>query len=139
MYTKEVKLLIEKKLLANKRTDRGVTVIALAVIIIVLLILAGVGINAISGDNGIIKRAGDAKEASNSAQEKEILQESAVRAMEKSPEGDVEKQYLEEELNIYPGSSKYTSTTTDDGIEVTFTDSNNKYIVKPDGRVTPKT
>ena len=121
----------------NKRTDRGITIIALVVVIIVLLILAGVSINAVSGDNGLIKRAGDAKDATHSAQERELLQEAIVRAMEKSQEGDVEKQYLDEELNINPGSEKYRSIDRDsgDGIEVTFTDTNRKYIVNKDGRV----
>ena len=41
---------------------RGITLIALVITIIVLLILAGVTINALSGDNGILKRATEAKQ-----------------------------------------------------------------------------
>lgn len=47
----------------NKRNylkQNGITLIALVVTIVVLLILAGVTINALFGDTGIIKRAQDA-------------------------------------------------------------------------------
>ena len=42
--------------------QKGITLIALVVTIVVLLILAGVGINAVFSDNGIIKRANSAQE-----------------------------------------------------------------------------
>lgn len=42
--------------------QRGITLIVLVVTIVVLLILAGVSINAILGDNGIVNKA---KEAQN--------------------------------------------------------------------------
>ena len=45
----------------NKRNARGITLIALVITIIVLLILAGVTIAALSGDNGILKRATEVK------------------------------------------------------------------------------
>ena len=45
----------------NKRNARGITLIALVITIIVLLILAAVTIAALSGDNGILKRATGAK------------------------------------------------------------------------------
>ena len=45
----------------KKKNARGITLIALVITIIVLLILAGVTINALSGENGILKRATQAK------------------------------------------------------------------------------
>ena len=39
----------------TKRNARGITLIALVITIIVLLILAGITIAALSGDNGILK------------------------------------------------------------------------------------
>ena len=41
---------------------RGITLIALVITIIVLLILAGVTIAALSGDNGILTKAKEAKQ-----------------------------------------------------------------------------
>ena len=49
-----------KKNLKNKK-ERGITLIALVVTIVVLLILAGVSINFVLGNNGIINKTKDAK------------------------------------------------------------------------------
>ena len=46
----------------QKRNERGITLIALVITIIVLIILAGVGINAIMGEDGLISRAKRVKE-----------------------------------------------------------------------------
>ena len=54
----------------NKR-DRGITLIALVVTIIVLLILAGVSISMLTGQNGILNRAAEAKEKTEEFGEKE--------------------------------------------------------------------
>ena len=62
-----------------ERNIRGITLIALVITIIVLLILAGVTIAAISGDNGILKRATEAKEKTKQAQE---IEEETLGTME---------------------------------------------------------
>lgn len=51
---------------------RGITLIALVVTIIVLLILAGISIGMLTGDNGIIKQAGEAK---NITEQKQLEQD----------------------------------------------------------------
>ena len=56
-----------------KRTNSGVTLIALIITIIVLLILAGVTIAMIVGDNGILNRAADAAVQTEQASIKEAL------------------------------------------------------------------
>ena len=55
----------------NYNKNGGITLIALVITIIVLLILAGVTIAALSGDNGILTRAKEAKEETEQAQKKE--------------------------------------------------------------------
>ena len=45
----------------------GITLIALVITIIVLLILAGVTIATLTGDNGLLQKAGEAKQASDNA------------------------------------------------------------------------
>ena len=55
----------------TKRNARGITLIALVITIIVLLILAGVTIAALSGDNGILTKAKEAKEKTEQAQKDE--------------------------------------------------------------------
>ena len=49
------------------KSNKGITLIALVVTIIVLMILAGIAVAALMGDNGIIKRAGEAKESQRGA------------------------------------------------------------------------
>ena len=59
----------------NKRNylkEKGITLIALVVTIVVLLILAGVSINAIFSENGIIKRAKDAQNKMDQATQNDL-------------------------------------------------------------------
>ena len=58
----------------NKRIlkERGITLIALVVTIVVLLILAGVSLNAIFSENGIIKRAKDAQNKMDQATQNDL-------------------------------------------------------------------
>ena len=53
------------------RRNKGITLIALVVTIIVLLILAGISIAMLTGQNGILNRAAEAKEKTRVAQEDE--------------------------------------------------------------------
>ena len=55
------------------KESKGITLIALVITIIVLLILAGVTIATLTGDNGILKKAGDAKTQTEQAKEDENL------------------------------------------------------------------
>ena len=54
-----------------RKKSEGITLIALIITIIVLLILAGVTIAALSGDNGILTRAKEAKEKTEQVQKQE--------------------------------------------------------------------
>ena len=58
---------LEKKALNR---NNGITLIALVVTIIVLLILAGISISVLSGENGLITRVKDAKQESIIGEEK---------------------------------------------------------------------
>ena len=58
----------------QKSKQTGITLIALVVTIIILIILAGVSISMIVGDNGIITQAQKAVEDTKQAQEKESIQ-----------------------------------------------------------------
>ncbi len=50
------------------KQEKGVTLVALVITIIVLLILAGVSIAMLTGDNGILTKASDSKEKNAKAQ-----------------------------------------------------------------------
>ena len=59
-------------MLKKVKKQGGITLIALVITIIVLLILAAVTINALSGDNGILKRASQAKKGTNQSNVEEV-------------------------------------------------------------------
>ena len=85
------------------REKRGITLIALVVTIIVLLILAGVSIQMLTGDNGILNRAAEAKTNSTSASDLEYLQTEALSLV---------TEYYASGSNI--GDSKYVLTQLND-------------------------
>ena len=64
----------------NKKNlkERGITLIALVVTIVVLLILAGVTINAVFSDSGIIKKAQEAQNKANESVQKDMEQINAL-------------------------------------------------------------
>ena len=95
----------------NKYTKKvsGITLIALVITIIVLLILAGVSISLLSGDNGILTRAQQAKEAMRGGEVKDIV---ALAAMNNAGAEYVEgtKQTKAEIINELYSSGKLTDT-----------------------------
>lgn len=118
-----------KKIMKSKK---GITLISLVVTIIILLILAGISIGMLSGDNSIIGQAGNAKTQTNIAEEKEILQIASLAAISKEKFGDLTKDKLDDELNKY--SEVESTEQTDKGIVVTFK-SNRAYLINSDGDV----
>ena len=54
------------------KREKGITLVALVVTIVVLLILAGVSINFVFGENGLITQAQEAKRKTAEAKENEI-------------------------------------------------------------------
>ena len=56
-------------------SKKGITLVALVITIVVLLILAGVSITAISGNNGVVTKAADAKKETEEAEAREELEQ----------------------------------------------------------------
>ena len=79
----------------NRKKEQGITLIALAVTIIVMLILAGVTIAALTSENGIINQASKVKETSKVAKtEEEAKLEYSNLILEKQMEGHGEETEL---------------------------------------------
>ena len=90
-----------KNEMKNKK-EAGITLIALTITVIVMLILAGITIAAISGDNGILQNAGKAKEKTELATLEEKIKLLTVEAMINQTTGESEEktaQELQKELN----------------------------------------
>ena len=121
----------------TKENIQGITLIALVVTIVILFILAAISISVLTGENGIIIQAQDAKDASEIAEEKETVEISAVQAAEKDKFGEITEENLAEELtnNIGERDVDYTLSKEGESFLVTYTDSNRSYIVDANGNI----
>ena len=110
------------KMKLKTKEGKGITLIALAVTILILLILAGVTIATLTGENGIIKNAGNAKEQAEIDAEKEIIETSVVQAIGRSKWGDLDKDEFQNQLdkNIGSADNKAKVYEEDNGFDVLF-------------------
>ena len=120
-----------------KSSEKAISLIALVVTIIVLLILAGISINMLSGDNGIVNNAGKAKKDSIVGQEKEYISLAYNTAKIKKIGDIVDKYDMQEELDISVGENK-TTVTGSSTLKVKFEETHNIYKVSPDGKIEVK-
>ena len=63
-----------EKIKNNVKREKGITLVALVVTIVVLLILAFISISLLTGENGIINKAEESKEETIKAKEREMIQ-----------------------------------------------------------------
>ncbi len=117
------------------REKSGITLITLVVTIIILLILAGITIATITSDNGIIKNANDAKEQTEIAEEKEIVDRATIQAMGNNKRGNLVEDELQEQLDKITDSGKTEVSDNGEEFEIVFVDSNRYYTVDKDGNI----
>ena len=127
---------LSKKRAKNKiENQRGITLLVLVITIVVLLILAGITISAITGDNGIIKNAGKAKDDTEIANEKEIVEKATVQAMGNNKYGNIEESELQEQLDKIAQEGKTEVLPVGEEFEVVFIDSKRYYNVDKNGDI----
>ena len=122
------------------RNKRGITLIALVITIIVLLILAAVSIQAITGENGIATKAKTAKEQSVIGTEKEQIKLSYSSCKLDKTEDlneEITASELEDKMNDSYGSG--TVEVTGNGLlTVFYTETEREYLVLANGNVLDK-
>ena len=121
--------------------EKGITLIALVVTIVVLIILAGVSISMLTGENGIMRQAQNAKEQTEIGKEKEMitLAVSALKGQEyATSEKVLTSENLQKEMDEITGKDKtlVTGTTI---LTVLFRESNREYYVNSGGELTDNT
>ena len=124
--------IFSKKILKNRN---GITLIALVVSIIVLLILAGISIEMLSGDNGVLRQASNAKEKTDIAGEKEGV-ELATLSANVSENGfeELNQENLQKAINTQFGNNKAVVIDNGDGsFTVKFT--GRWYEITSSGRI----
>ena len=104
------------------KNNKGITLVALVVTIVVLLILAGVSINLVLGNNGIIAKAKDAETKSAEARENDLKgMNSLIEQMESTLNGSGNGGKTEPETVPYLPSDDFhydTSTSIDTGLVI---------------------
>ena len=112
----------------------GITLIALVVTIVVLLILAGVSISMLTGNNGIITQAQNAKNKTEEAEEKEKIQLAVLDAVSKN--NDLTEENLQKEIDDEFGSGETkVYENGDEDFSVIFQNKDTNYKIE-DGEVT---
>ena len=113
------------------KKNKGITLVALVVTIVVLLILAGVSINLVLGNNGIIAKAKDAQRESAEASQNDLKgMNGLIEQMESTLNGSGNGGKTEPETVPYLPSDDFhydTSTSVDTGLVIKDA-SGNEYV-----------
>ena len=124
-----------KKIFEN--SEQGITLIALVITIVILLILAGISIAILTGDNGILTQATKAKEQTEQATEKEGI----ALAIADANIGDngyeeLNQTNLQDAIDKHFGQSVATVIDNKDGsFTVLFNNTDRMYNVNQDGEI----
>ena len=110
------------------KSTKGITLIALVVTIIILLILAGISIAMLTGNNGILSQAGRAKKETNDAADREMLQLAVMSSF--GTDGKIDINKLKTEVEEIGGEISGTT------FPVTISKGNISLEVQEDGKYT---
>lgn len=117
--------------------EKGITLIALVITIIVLLILAGITIATLTGQNGILTRAAESKKNTEKAQVEEYVKLAINNSYGES--GKIEGDKLKENLEKIPGINKdnLPDNITDADFPLSFeVDNRYEVTIDKDGNTT---
>ena len=119
----------------NKK-DKGITLIALVVTIIVLLILAGISIQMLVGEGGILINARDASESTKDVNEDEQVKLAVAEALTNGT-GALTTENVRKSLVKEFGESKVTEETFtgEEGGPWIFKGDRDSYIINENGRI----
>ena len=116
------------------KKERGITLIALVITIIVLLILAGVSIAMLTGNNGILTQAQNASEQTEVGAEKEAISLAYIGATaNKEGNGAVTDTDMDDQFGLNGTKADAEGTSP---IIVTFDESNRQYMIDENGNIT---
>ena len=114
----------------NLKERKGITLIALVITIIVLLILAGVSIAMLTGQNGILTQAQNAKTTNENKSAEEKVKLAIMAAKSQSTDGSLELDKLTTEV-----TTNYGGQVDGEAFPATVTIDGKSFIVDSDGNV----
>lgn len=126
-----------KKMMKNfERNSNGITLIALVITIIVLLILAGVTIATLTGENGLLTRANESKTQTEIGEEKEQINLAIINARLNTSKYENTDSITAIDLNNEFETSEVDAIAAKEKqrIKVTF-GNGRRYIVKDNGEI----
>ena len=112
------------------KQSKGITLIALIITIIVLLILAGVTISMLTGENGILNQATHAKDTTDKSEFEEQVK-LAIMASKTNTSGKIDTTTLENE--ILKIDKAEISKSANQTLPWIITKDKNKYVIEEDG------
>lgn len=116
--------------------SKGITLVALVITIIILLILSGVVLSLIIGENGLVQKAKQSKEISVIAGEKEIINMGVSSVKIKKIQEGVENYQLDaNDLQNELQNENVTVTPMGNLIKIFFIESSNEYIIDKDAKI----
>lgn len=121
----------------DRNKTSGITLIALVITIIVLLILAGVTIATLTGDNGILTRAQEAKIKTNEAEDIEKIKMAVVEAqIAENGYQKLDLNNLQDTIDSQFGEKKANVIDNGNGtFSVSIPNSKKTYLIDTDGNV----
>ena len=125
------------------KNKEGITLIALVISIIIMLILAGVSIGILTGDNGLLNKATQSREATIIAQEKEqialawnsLILDKVTGTIDKNIDENSFAIKFEEELNKNGRNIAVIFDSANNYYKVTFGDTGHIYSVDSNGKI----
>jgi len=117
----------------KKQTNKGITLIALVITIIVLLILAAVSIATLTGDNGILTQVGNSKTETEKGAAKERTQVEVLGSY--GNDGKLDYTQLKNNLNHITGITGVPDTITESSFPLTVTVDRYEVMIDQDGNV----
>lgn len=118
----------------KKNNNRGITLIALVITIIVLLILAGISIATLTGENGILTKANIAKTETKKTNAEEQVKIAVAGSF--NDDGKITADKVKEELRKIPNVGEIRDTNGGFPIEVDL--DGYTFVIDEEGKVTRK-
>ncbi|MCI8761171.1 MAG: type II secretion system protein [Clostridia bacterium] len=123
-----------KNRIKRKKKENGITLIALVITIIVLLILAGIAIATLTGENGILNKTNSAKEKTQKETAKEKVQLAVMGSY--GSDGNLDYDELKDNLKKVEGISYVPTKITKESFPLDVYVDNYKVTIEVNGNVT---
>ena len=119
----------------NKKSEKGVTLIILAVTIIVMLIIAGISFSSMSGQGNTINQAQEKKDAVNIKEERDAIKIAVQETLLSDNKGELKKENLLMHLEQHIKIANFEYRTSDKQYKFQVISSGTWYCVDLSGTI----